>query len=146
MSTVVRTFLVDFANIRNSLLDCPKNIAELSRDLGLSYNRTYRTVNELIRLNKIKDCIYDDRNLLMWNEEVKFVYESSADLNIDEQFVKFECKPSKYMQMKLPVFVIQELGKKVGELQSDFKVILEIKAIKNNDKWYKINYKKGETK
>lgn len=106
----------------------------------LNYQYVRREVDELISLNKIKKVKHNNETLLLWTEEsIKFDYEHSKRvIELDKQYLQFHTVPSKVRQMKLPMYVLQELGNKLADLGEKIELMLEVKAICSNGVWYKV--------
>ena len=130
--------------VKHSLEDDPKTIKQLAdimkKKFGVNYHYVYTDVHELISLNKIKLVKYNTEMLLLWTEiEPKFEYELSHNVvNLDKQYTEFVTKPSKVRQMKLPLYVLVELRKKIADLSENLELMVALTAVRSNGVWYKI--------
>ncbi len=106
----------------------------------LNYEYVRREVEELVSLKKIKRVKHNNETLLLWTKEViKFDYEQSSNLvKLDKQYTEFITRPSKVRQMMLPLYIIAEMTKRIVNLSEKFELMLEIKAVKSDGVWYKI--------
>lgn len=112
---------------------------KMLKEFGVDYYYVRREIDELIALKKVKRVKIDSRTLLVWTKEfVKFEYELENNvLKLDRQYTEFNVIPSKVRQMKLPLFVLSELNKKIADL-SELELMLEIKAVRSNGVWYTV--------
>lgn len=118
-----------------------KKLAEMMEEqFDVNYQYVLREVDELISLNKIKKVKHNNEVLLLWTEEViKFDYEfSNNEIELDKRYIQFHTVPSKVRQMKLPMYVLEELSKKIVNLGSKLELMLEVKAISSDGVWYKV--------
>ena len=120
-----------------SLIDLAK-LMEIKFEVNYEYVR--REVEELVSLKKIKKVKHNNETLLLWTKEViKFDYEQSSNLvKLDKQYTEFITRPSKVRQMMLPLYIIAEMAKRMANLSEKFELMLEIKAVKSDGVWYKI--------
>ncbi len=110
----------------------------------LNYEYVRREVEELVTLKKIKRVKHNNETLLLWTKEViTFDYEQSSNLvRLDKQYTEFITKPSRVRQMMLPLYVLAEMVKGIANLSENFELMLEIKAVKSDGVWYKIERSK----
>lgn len=110
----------------------------------LNYEYVRREVEELVSLKKIKRVKHNNETLLLWTKEViTFDYEQSSNLvRLDKQYTEFITRPSKVRQMMLPLYIIAEMAKGIANLSEKFELMLEIKAVKSDGVWYKIERSK----
>ena len=106
----------------------------------VNYQYVRREVEELMSLNKIKKVKHNSEILLLWtNEVIKFDYELANNvIELDKQYIEFHTIPSKVRQMKLPLYVLGEINKKLANLSNRVELMLEVKAISSNGVWYKV--------
>lgn len=123
----------------------PMTIQELAEvmqeEFELNYKYVWNEVQELIGLGKIEEHKYNTKTLLLWKEKpLKFEYELQDNIvEIDKQYIEFHTVPSKVRQMKLPLYVLKELKKKIANLDNNIEVMLQITAIKDgNEVWHTI--------
>lgn len=140
-----KKLLLHFNFLKKSLSGNPKTIKdvyeEMEKEFGVNYQYVYREIQELIKLNKINIVRHVGQDMLLWSKApVQFEYELSHNVvKIEKQYVEFHTVPSKVRQMKLPVYVLSAIQEKLYEsLDQQLELIVEVKAIKSNQKWYKI--------
>ena len=114
--------------------------AAMHKVFGVDYFYVRREVHELILLKKIKKVKYNDVELLQWTEKVmQFEHDLTNNvIQLDRQYIEFMSQPSKVRQMRFPLHILKELVNKLPDLGEGFELILEMKAIKSNKVWYKI--------
>ena len=142
MST--KKLILHYEFMKDFLKDDPRTTKQLADEMkkkfDVDYHYVYTEVQELISLNKIKLVKYNTEMLLLWTEiEPKFEYELSHNVvNLDKQYTEFVTKPSKVRQMKLPLFVLVELRKKIADLSENLELMVALTAVRSNGVWYKI--------
>ena len=142
MST--KKLILHYEFMKNFLKDDPRTTKQLADEMkkkfSVDYHYVYTEVQELISLNKIKLVKYNTEMLLLWTEiEPKFEYELSHNVvNLDKQYTEFVTKPSKVRQMKLPLYVLVELRKKIADLSENLELMVALTAVRSNGVWYKI--------
>ncbi len=140
----MKRLILHYEFMRDVLSRDPLTIKQLADKMEaqffLNYQYVRREVDELISLNKIKKVKHNNETLLLWTEEsIKFDYEHSKRvIELDKQYLQFHTVPSKVRQMKLPMYVLQELGNKLADLGEKIELMLEVKAICSNGVWYKV--------
>jgi len=139
-----RRLVLHYEFIKKTLKDTPMTIKKLTEEMTKSFdvNYTYvhKEIHELISINKIKMIKHNNEMMLLWTEtQVKFEHELSTNVvELDKQYTEFITRPSKVRQMKLPLFVIEELKKQIVDLDKDMELMLGVTAVKSNGVWYKI--------
>lgn len=142
---MIKKLILHFNFMKELLSKEPMSMLTLAsvmeKEFGVGYNYVNAEVNELISLNKIKKIKHNNEMLLLWTKEViKFEYELSNNMiQLDKQYIEFNTIPSKVRQMKLPLYILYELNKKIADLGEKLELMLELKAVKSNGVWYKIN-------
>ncbi len=142
MST--KKLILHYEFMKDFLKDDPRTTKQLADEMkkkfDVDYHYVYTEVQELISLNKIKLVKYNTEMLLLWTEiEPKFEYELSHNVvNLDKQYTEFVTKPSKVRQMKLPLYVLVELRKKIADLSENLELMVALTAVRSNGVWYKI--------
>ena len=142
----MKKLLLHFSFIKETLTKEPITTKELADKMishfgdTINYHYVYGEVKELMSLNKIKEVKYNNETQLLWIEkEVQFEYDLSNNvIKVDKQFKEFVCIPSKVRQMRLPMYILDELRNKIADLGENIELILELKAIKTGPTWYKI--------
>ena len=112
--------------------------AEFGANITSRYVR--REVKELMSINKIKVVKYNKETHLLWVDgEVDFQHESTDNIiTLDKHFKMFIAKPSIVRQVRIPIFVMNELKKRIEDLSEDMELILDITAVKSNKVWYRL--------
>lgn len=134
--------------MKDTLSEKPVTILELATIMEIKFKVNYeyvrREVEELVSLNKIKKVKHNNETLLLWTKAViTFDYEQSSNLvKLDKQYTEFITRPSKVRQMMLPLYIIAEMAKGIANLSEKFELMLEIKAVKSDGVWYKIERSK----
>lgn len=134
--------------MRDVLSEEPVSLIALAKMMEtvfkVNYEYVRREVEELVSLNKIKKVKHNNETLLLWTKEViTFDYEQSSNLvKLDKQYTEFITRPSKVRQMMLPLYIIAEMAKSIANLSEKFELMLEIKAVKSDGVWYKIERSK----
>ncbi len=130
--------------MKDILSEQPISLISLAKKMELKFKLNYeyvrREVEELVSLNKIKRVKHNNETLLLWTKAVIiFDYEQSSNLvKLDKQYTEFITRPSKVRQMMLPLYIIAEMTKGIANLSEKFELMLEIKAVKSDGVWYKI--------
>ena len=118
-----------------------KKLADaMAEKFKVNYQYVSREIDELISLKKIEKVKHNNEILLLWHEEpIKFEHELSNNIvKLDKQYIEFNTIPSKVRQMRLPLYVISELTKKIADLSEKFELMVCLTAVKSNGVWYKI--------
>lgn len=142
-----KKLLLHFEFIRDSLSDKPKNVTDLYEEMktefDLNYQYVYRDVKDLISMGYIKEVRHDGKTLLLWqNVKTKFEYENSDKvIDIERQYKRFIVIPSVVRQMRLPKYLLKALNDVVSVGEHGFELVLELKAIKYNNFWYRVEDK-----
>lgn len=141
---MTKKLLLHFEFMKKALEHDPKSVMalaeEMKKEFGVNYHYVYQEVKELISLKKIKEIRHNNETLLLWTKiELTFEHELSTNIvRLDKQYMQFSTKPSKVRQMKLPLYVIGELVKKIADLSEDMELMLALTAVKSNGVWYKV--------
>lgn len=130
-------------DIKACIEDVPKTVQDISDELGMDYQKVFKEIRDLERLGKIVKVRHDGQLMMLWRDKpYAFEYELSKNIvKIRKSTMQFVTTPSVERQCKLPMFLLRELKSKLG-MVAQFDLILEVKAVKLDNVWYKIEEEK----
>jgi len=130
-------------DIKACIEENPMTIKAIAEKLGFDYHRIFEELKDLQKLGKVVEVKHADEVMMLWTDVVPtFEYELARNkVEIRKVDCQFISTPSIKRQMKLPMFVLKSIKKKIN-LQGRFDLMLEVKAVQTSDgKWYKIEQK-----
>lgn len=128
--------------IKACLEETPMAVKAIAEKIGVDYHTIYCELADLEQLGKVTKVKHDDEVMFLWTGKVpKFEYELSTNVvEIDKIQCQFIGTPSDKRQIKFPMFVFKAIKQKIGSINK-FDLMLEVKAIKADGVWYRIQPK-----